>query len=39
MEAAQAMDTVLNPEEIARLEALADAAGIDTRGDWEHTME
>ena len=39
VEAAQAMDTVLNPEEIARLEALADAAGIDTRGDWEHTME
>ena len=22
-----------------RLESLADAAGIDTRGDWEHTME
>lgn len=21
------------------LESLADAAGIDTRGDWEHTME
>jgi hypothetical protein len=22
-----------------RLETLADATGIDTRGDWEHTME
>ena len=39
LEAAQAMDTVLKPEEITRLEALADATGIDTRGDWEHTME
>ena len=38
LEAAQVMDTVLSPEEITRLEALADAAGIDTRGDWEHTM-
>jgi hypothetical protein len=33
------MDTRLAPEEVVRLEALADAAGIDTRGDWEHTME
>ena len=34
-------DTVFGSaaEEITRLEALADAAGIDTRGDWEHTME
>ena len=39
LEAAQVMDTVLTPEEITRLESLADAAGIDTRGDWEHTME
>ena len=39
LEAAQVMDTVLTPEEITRLETLADAAGIDTRGDWEHTME
>lgn len=39
LEAAQVMDTVLTPEEIIRLESLADAAGIDTRGDWEHTME
>ncbi len=37
--AAWVMDTVLTPEEITRLETLADAAGIDTRGDWEHTME
>ncbi len=39
LEAAQAMDTVLTPREVSRLEALADAAGIDTRGDWEHSME
>ena len=39
LEAAQVMDTRLATEEVVRLEALADAAGIDTRGDWEHTME
>ncbi|MBQ6821150.1 MAG: aldo/keto reductase, partial [Bacteroidales bacterium] len=39
LEAAKAMDTVLTPDEISRLEKLADAAGIDTRGDWEHTMD
>ena len=39
LEAAQVMDTVLTSEEITRLETLADATGIDTRGDWEHTME
>ena len=39
LEAAQVMDITLSPEEIAHLEALADTAGIDTRGDWEHTME
>lgn len=39
LEAAAVMDTVLTPEEITRLESLADAAGIDTRGDWEHSME
>ncbi len=39
LEAAQTMDTVLTLEEITYLESLADAAGIDTRGDWEHTME
>ena len=33
------VDTVLTPDEIIRLEALADATGIDTRGDREHTME
>ena len=26
-------------EKMARLEALADATGIDTRGGWEHSME
>ena len=39
LEAAQVMDMRLAPEEVVRLETLADAAGIDTRGDWEHTME
>ena len=39
LEAARVLDTVLTSEEITRLETLADAAGIDTRGDWEHTME
>ena len=39
LEAAQVMDTRLATEEVVRLEALADAAGIDTRGEWEHTME
>ena len=39
LEAADAAKIVLTAEEIARLEALADAAGIDTRGDWEHTVE
>ena len=39
LEAADAAKIVLTAEEIARLEALADAAGINTRGDWEHTME
>ena len=39
LEAADAAKIVLTAEEISRLEALADAAGIDTRGDWEHTME
>ena len=39
LEAADAAKIVLTAEEISRLEALADAAGINTRGDWEHTME
>ena len=39
VEAAEAADIELTAEEIARLEVLADATGIDTRGGWEHTME
>ncbi len=39
VEAAAAADIVLTKDEVARLETLADATGIDTRGDWEHTME
>ena len=39
VEAAAAADIALTAEEVARLETLADATGIDTRGDWEHTME
>ena len=39
VEAAEAADIVLTAEEVARLEQLADAAGIDTRGGWEHSME
>lgn len=38
-EAAAAADIVLTNDEVARLETLADATGIDTHGDWEHTME
>ena len=38
-EAAAATDIVLTSDEVSRLEALADATGIDTRGEWEHTME
>ena len=39
IEAAEAAKIVLTAEEVARLEALADATGIDTRGGWEHSME
>ena len=39
IEAAEAADIQLTAEEVARLEALADATGIDTRGGWEHSME
>ena len=39
IEAAAAADIQLSDEEIATLEQLADATGVDTRGDWEHTME
>ena len=39
IEAAEAAKIQLTQDEAARLEALADATGIDTRGDWEHTMD
>ena len=39
IEAAEAAKIVLTSEEVARLEHLADATGIDTRGGWGHTME
>ena len=39
LEAAAAAKITLTTEEISLLESQADAAGIDTRGDWEHTME
>lgn len=39
IEAAEAAMIQLTAEEIAKLEALADATGIDTRGGWEHSME
>lgn len=39
IEAAGAADVRLTVEEVSRLEQLADATGIDARGDWEHTME
>ena len=39
IEAAEAAKIVLTAEEVNRLEQLADATGIDTRGGWEHTME
>ena len=38
-EAAEAAKIQLTEEEMARLEQLADATGIDTRGGWEHSME
>lgn len=38
-EAAEAAKIQLTSDEVARLEQLADATGIDTRGGWEHTME
>ena len=38
-EAAAAADIALTNEEVSRLETLADATGIDTRGEWEHSME
>ena len=39
IEAAEAAKIVLTADEVARLEQLADATGIDTRGGWEHSME
>lgn len=39
IEAAEAAKIALTAEEVTRLEALADATGIDTRGGWEHSME
>ena len=39
IEAAEAAKIQLTAEEVARLEAFADATGIDTRGGWEHSME
>jgi aryl-alcohol dehydrogenase-like predicted oxidoreductase len=39
IEAAEAAKIQLTQDEVARLEQLADATGIDTRGDWEHSME
>ena len=38
-EAAKAAKITLSVDEIERLEKLADATGIDTRGGWEHSME
>lgn len=39
VEAAQAAGLSLNVDEVKRLETLADSLDIDTRGDWEHTMD
>ena len=39
VEAAEAAKIKLTAEEMIRLEKLADATGIDTRGGWEHSME
>ena len=39
IEAAEAAKIQLKAEEVARLEQLADATGVDTRRGWEHSME
>lgn len=39
VEAAEAAKIQLTSQEVTRLEQLADATGIDTRGGWEHSME
>lgn len=39
LEAAKAKDVRLTNDEVATLESAADAIDVDTRGEWEHTME
>lgn len=39
LEAAGAAEVKLSQQEVEQLEQLADATGVDTRGDWERTME
>ena len=39
IEVAEAAKIQLTAQEVERLEKLADATGIDTRGGWEHSME
>ncbi|GAB6975410.1 aldo/keto reductase [Prevotella falsenii] len=39
LEAAAAAKIQLLKEEVEQLEQLADATGVDTRGEWEHSME
>lgn len=39
LEAAETAKIQLTPAEMLKLEVLAESAGIDTRGSWEHTME
>ena len=39
IEAAEAEKIKLTTDEVTRLEQLADATNIDTRGGWEHSME
>lgn len=39
LEAAKVMDIRLTTEEVATLEKVADDVDVDTRGDWEHSME
>lgn len=39
IEAAEAAKIQLMQEEVAHLEQLADATGVDTRDGWEHSMK
>ncbi|MCR5574170.1 MAG: aldo/keto reductase [Bacteroidaceae bacterium] len=39
MEAAEAAKIALTDSEVAELEQLAEATGVDTRGSWEHPMD